>query len=117
MGSPLRRRRGLLLLAVAGGLLSSAPAALAAPGASNLAVLLQAMGGRVLGLYDGVRLVRIDRPGGTRIIAAIQCEQQLWRVARIEHGNDRPDFRSDPFEPAPGIGRSSWCTSAVRPLE
>lgn len=54
------------------------------PGSNNVAVLLQAAGGKMLGLYDGVLFVRINATDGTRITVMINCERELWRVARIE---------------------------------
>ena len=107
----------LLLTAIVGGLVSHPPAAWAAPADSNLAVLLQAAGGQPLGLYDGVRFVRIDASDGTRITVTINCEQERWRVARIEPRTGRADFRDDRFESAAGIGRSRWCTTPVRTME
>jgi hypothetical protein len=117
MTSLLPRRLPLLLTAIAGCLISNPAGAFAAQVGSNLAVLLQAAGGEMLGLYDGVRFVRIDTTDGTRIIVTINCEKELWRVARIEPRTGRADFRDDPFQSAAGIGRSRWCTTAVRTME
>ena len=117
MSSLFSRYLPLVLACIAGGLVSDPTAAWAAPAGSNLGVLLEAAGGKMLGLYDGVRFVRIDASDGTRITVTINCEQQLWRVARIEPSNGRADFRDDPFQSAAGIGRSSWCTSPVRTME
>jgi hypothetical protein len=99
------------------GLVSIPAAVRAAPVGSNLAVLLQAAGGKMLGLYDGVRFVRINARDGTLITITINCEQELWRVARIEPTSGRADFRDDPFQSAAGISRSSWCTNPVRTME
>jgi hypothetical protein len=85
-------------------------ASLAVPVGSNLAVLLQALKAEPLGLYDGVRFVRIDTQDGSRITVTINCEQQRWRVARLEPRDGRTDCRDNPFDPfesAPGIGRST----------
>jgi hypothetical protein len=84
---------------------------------SNLAVLLQALRGQPLGLYDGVRFVGINIGEGSRITVTINCEEELWRVVRVESGAGQPDFRDDPFQGAPGIGSSSWCTESVRTME
>ena len=105
-------RLPLVLTAIAGCLVSHPAAALAAPAGSNLGVLLQAAGGQPLGLYDGVRFVRINATDGT-----INCEQELWRVARIEPRTGRAAFRDDRFQSAAGIGRSRWCTTPVRTME
>ena len=110
-------RLPLVLTAIAGCLVSHPAAALAAPAGSNLGVLLQAAGGQPLGLYDGVRFVRINATDGTSITVTINCEQELWRVARIEPRTGRADFRDDRFQSAAGIGRSRWCTSPVRTME
>ncbi len=117
MTSLFSRRLPLLLTAIAGCLVSHPAAAWAAPAGSNLAVLLQAAGGQPLGLYDGVRFVRINASDGTRITVTINCEQELWRVARIEPRTGRADFRDDRFQSAAGIGRSRWCTTPVRTME
>ncbi|MCP9823985.1 hypothetical protein [Synechococcus sp. EJ6-Ellesmere] len=113
----LSRHLPLLLTAIAGCLVSHPAAAWASPAGSNLAVLLQAAGGQPLGLYDGVRFVRINATDGTRITVTINCEQELWRVARIEPRTGRADFRDDLFQSAAGIGRSRWCTTPVRTME
>lgn len=42
-----------------------------------------------LGCDPGVRFVRINASEGTRITRTITCEQELWRVARIEPGTCR----------------------------
>ena len=96
------------------------PAALARdpiPSGSNLAVLLEALGGERLGLYDGLRFVRLQGPDGTRVTVTIQCEQEQWRVLRVERPGHRPDFRDDPFQPAAGIAESRLCTEPVRTME
>ena len=99
------------------------PAALARdpiPSGSNLAVLLEALGGERLGLYDGLRFVRLQGPDGTQVTVTIRCEREEWRVLRVER-RDRPisraDFRYDPFQPAAGIAASRLCTEPVRTME
>lgn len=92
-------------------------AAPAAQAGSNLAVLLQSGEARLIGLYDGVRFVQLKTHNGATVTVTIQCETQRWRVARIEPKQGRTDFRDDPFESAPGIGQSSWCTQPVRTME
>lgn len=90
-----------------------------AAGNSTLAVLLDGLGADLVSLYDGVRFLRIQAPGGRTITLTISCERQQWRVLRLEPGlkegnRSRPDFREEPFQPAPGIQTSHWCTDPVR---
>jgi hypothetical protein len=121
MPRDLPRCLSLLLAGVAGGLiagpLTRPLSAAAGPSVSNLAVLLESLKGQPMGLYDGVRFVRIEAGDGTRIIVNIKCEQNLWRVARIEPVTGPADFREEPFQPAEGIGRTAWCTAPVRVME
>lgn len=105
------------LLATAATLSAATVLGLTAQAGSNLAVLLQSGEARLIGLYDGVRFVQLKTHNGATVTVTIQCETQRWRVARIEPKQGRTDFRDDPFESAPGIGQSSWCTQPVRTME
>ena len=51
------------------------------------------------------------------ITISINCERELWRVARVEPKNRQADFRNDPFEKSVGISRSNWGKTPVRVLE
>jgi hypothetical protein len=106
-----------VLATIGGGLVSNPAAVPAAPFSSNLAVLLQAVGGKMLGLYDGGSFMRINDTDATRITVTINCERKLRRVARNEPRTGRADVRDDPFQSAAGIGRSSWCTNPARTME
>jgi len=100
-------------------LLQPQPAAANSDRGSTLAVLLDGLDARLTSLYDGVRFVRINAPGGRTLTVTISCERQQWRVLRIDPAlkgasDGRPGFRNESFQPAPGIRASHWCTAPVR---
>lgn len=103
-------------------LLSAAIAA--APGAASaaasdqpLAILLKQLEAKSLGLYDGMRLFRVQQPSGGSLTISVSCEREQWRVQNSDSAQGRPSFYNTPFLSAKGISRTWVCTSAMRVLE
>ncbi|MFQ6540063.1 MULTISPECIES: hypothetical protein [Aphanothece] len=111
-------RRGRLIsvlacLAAAGWLL---PAAQAEP-QQALAILLKQLQAKPMGLYDGVRLFRLNQPGGGTLTLTVSCEREQWRVQNSDSAKGQPSFYDTPFLSAKGIGRTWVCTGPARVLE
>jgi hypothetical protein len=77
-----------------------------------LAILLRQLHAKPLGLYDGVRLLQVNQPGGGTLTLSVSCEREQWRVQ--SSGNT---FYDAPFLSAKGIARTWVCTGAVKALE
>jgi hypothetical protein len=77
-----------------------------------LAILLRELQAKPLGIYDGVRLFRINRRGGNTLTLTVSCEREEWRVQSRENA-----FFDAPFLSAAGIARTWVCMEPVRVLE
>lgn len=104
-----------VLLAVA--IAAVAGAASAAAVDQSLAILLKQLQAKPLGLYDGMRLFRLQQPSGGSLTISVSCEREQWRVQNRDSAQGRPSFYDTPFLSAQGISRSWVCTSAMRVLE
>ncbi len=83
-----------------------------------LAVLLKQLNAKPLGLYDGMRLLRVPQADGGSLTISVSCERQLWRVQSSQTPAGRPTFYGNsPFLSATGIERSWVCTAPARVLE
>ena len=82
-----------------------------------LAILLRQLGAKPLGLYDGVRLLRIDKQGGSSLTVTVSCEREQWRIQNSDNTLGRPSFYDAPFLSAKGISRTRVCTGPARVLE
>ena len=112
MTTHLRRRR--LVLAVAGGLAllaAAMPPAQAEP-QQALALLLQHLNAKPLGLYDGMRVFHLTQSGGGTLTLTVSCEREQWRVQ-----SSGSSFYDAPFLSAKGIARTWVCTTPARVLE
>ena len=111
----------LLLVAVAAALAMGIRGAAAEPHVQPdqaLAVLLQQLKAKPLGSYDGMRLLRIQEPGGGSLTISVSCERQLWRVLSSQPLQGRATFYGDsPFLSAAGIQRTWVCAAPARALE
>ena len=121
---PLMHRRvshRLLPVAVAAALAMGIRGAAAEPHVQPdqaLAVLLQQLKAKPLGSYDGMRLLRIQEPGGGSLTISVSCERQLWRVLSSQPLQGRATFYGDsPFLSAAGIQRTWVCSAPARALE
>lgn len=113
------RRLEHLWWAAAAGLamaLAMPPIASAEP-QQALAILLQQLHAKSLGLYDGVRLFRLNQPGGGTLTLTVSCEREQWRVQNSDNAQGRPSFYDTPFLSAKGIARTWVCTSPARVME
>ena len=77
----------------------------------------KAMAAEPLGLYDGVRLLRINKPGGGSLTVTVSCEREQWRIQNSDNPQGRPSFYDAPFLSAKGISRTWVCTGPARVLE
>lgn len=112
MTTHLRRRR--LVLAVAGGLAllaAAMPPAQAEP-QQALALLLQHLNAKPLGLYDGMRVFHLTQSGGGTLTLTVSCEREQWRVQ-----SSGSSFYDAPFLSAKGIARTWVCTAPARVME
>ncbi len=82
-----------------------------------LAILLKQLDAKPLGLYDGVRLLRINAQGSGSLTMTVSCEREQWRVQSSDNSQGRPSFYDAPFLAAPGISRTWVCTGPARVLE
>lgn len=82
-----------------------------------LAILLKQLHAKPLGLYDGVRLFRLNQPGGGTLTLTVSCEREQWRVQNSDNAQGRPSFYDTPFLSAKGIARTWVCTGPARVLE
>jgi hypothetical protein len=82
-----------------------------------LAILLKQLDAKPLGLYDGVRLLRINTQGSGSLTMTVSCEREQWRVQSSDNSQGRPSFYDAPFLAAPGISRTWVCTGPARVLE
>jgi len=96
---------------------SSAGKAMAAEPQQALAILLKQLGAKPLGLYDGVRLLRINKQGGGSLTVTVSCEREQWRIQNSDNPQGRPSFYDAPFLSAKGISRTWVCTEPARVLE
>lgn len=96
---------------------SSAEKAMAAEPQQALAILLRQLDAKPLGLYDGVRLLRINKPGGGSLTVSVSCEREQWRVQNSDNPQGRPSFYDAPFLSAKGISRTWVCTGPARVLQ
>ncbi|WP_240789184.1 hypothetical protein [Synechococcus sp. BS56D] len=96
---------------------SSAGKAMAAEPQQALAILLKQLGAKPLGLYDGVRLLRINKQGGGSLTVTVSCEREQWRIQNSDNPQGRPSFYDAPFLAAKGISRTWVCTGPARVLE
>ena len=96
---------------------SSAGKAMAAEPQQALAILLKQLGAKPLGLYDGVRLLRINKQGGGSLTVTVSCEREQWRIQNSDNPQGRPSFYDAPFLSAKGISRTWVCTGPARVLE
>lgn len=91
------------------------PAARAEP-EQALAILLQQLGAKPLGLYDGMRLFHLPQAGGGTLTLTVSCEREQWRLSSSDSPNGSRVYAM-PFLAAPGIGRTWVCTAPARVLE
>lgn len=115
-GCSKRRDRlaaGILSLAMA----TCMPAIAKAEPQQALAILLRELHAKPLGLYDGVRLFRINQPGGGTLTLTVSCEREQWRVQNSDSAKGQPSFYDTPFLSAKGINRTWVCTAPGRVLE
>ena len=96
---------------------STAGKAMTAEPQQALAILLRQLDAKPLGLYDGVRLLRINRQGGGSVTVTVSCEREKWRVQNSDNPQGRPSFYDAPFLSAKGISRTWVCTGPSRVLE
>ena len=82
-----------------------------------LAILLRQLDAKPLGLYDGVRLLRINQQGGGSLTVTVSCEREQWRVQNSDNPQGRPGFYDAPFLAAKGISRTWVCTGPARVLQ
>ena len=82
-----------------------------------LAILLQQLDAKPLGLYDGVRLLRVNKQGSGSLTVSVSCEREQWRVQSSNNSQGRPSFYDAPFLAAPGISSTWVCTGPTRVLE
>jgi hypothetical protein len=82
-----------------------------------LAILLKQLHAKPLGLYDGVRLFRLNQPGGGTLTLTVSCEREQWRVQNSDNAQGRPSFYDTPFLSAKGIARTWVCMGPARVLE
>ena len=106
-----QRRRSLLGLMVFS-VMASCHTVAQAEQQQALAVLLKQLNAKPIGIYDGVRLFRLARPGGGTLTLTVSCEREEWRVQSRENA-----FFDAPFLSAAGIARTWVCTEPVRVLE
>ena len=91
------------------------PAARAEP-EQALAILLQQLEAKPLGLYDGMRLFHLPQAGGGTLTLTVSCEREQWRLS----SSDSPEgirFYRMPFLAATGIARTWVCSAPARVLE
>ena len=103
----------MAVLALGGWLLP--PAQAEAPQA--LAILLQQLRATPIGLYDGVRLFRLQPPAGGSLTLSVSCEREQWRVQSSDSAQGQARFYDTQFLPAQGVARSWVCTSPLKALE
>ena len=96
---------------------SSGGKAMAAEPQQALSILLKQLGAKPLGLYDGVRLLRINKQGGGSLTVTVSCEREQWRIQNSDNPQGRPSFYDAPFLAAKGISRTWVCTGPARVLE
>ena len=82
-----------------------------------LAILLKQLDAKPLGLYDGVRLLRINKQSGGSVTATVSCDREQWRVQNSDNPQGRPRFYDAPVLAAKGISRTWVCTGPARVLE
>ena len=82
-----------------------------------LAILLKQLDAKPLGLYDGVRLLRVNKQGGGSLTVSVSCEREQWRVQSSNNSKGRSNVYDAPFLAAPGINRTWVCTGPARVLE
>lgn len=82
-----------------------------------LAILLRQLDAKPLGLYDGVRLLRINKQSGGSLTVTVSCEREQWRIQNSDTPQGRPRFYDAPFLAAKGISRTWVCTGPARVLE
>lgn len=82
-----------------------------------LAVLLKQLNAKPLGLYNGVRLFRLNQPGGGTLTLSVSCAREQWRVQNSDSAKGQPSFYNTPFLSAKGINRTWVCTAPGRVLE
>ena len=113
------RRLSLSLALLSAGWMASLPVQAQSPRPPQaLAVLLKQLKAQPLGLYDGMRLLRIPQSDGGSLTISVSCERQLWRVQSRQTPAGRPTFYGDsPFLSATGIDGSWVCTGPARVLE
>ena len=112
MGAVGRRRNRLTAGLLSLTMVSCLPAIAKAEPQQALAILLRELHAKPLGLYDGVRLFRINLHGGSTLTLTVSCEREQWRV----QSGDQAFFDS-PFLSAEGIARTWVCTEPARVLE
>lgn len=83
----------------------------------SLALLLQQLQAKPLGLYDGMRLFRVKQPMGGTLTLAVSCEREQWRVQNSDSPQGRPSFYNTPFLSAQGIKNTWVCRTPARILE
>lgn len=103
----------LLIMAVS----LAASAASAAVDDQSLSILLKQLQAEPLGLYDGMRLFRVEQASGGSLTLAVSCEREQWRVQTSDSAQGRPAFYDTPFLSAKGINHTWICTTAMRVLE
>ena len=82
-----------------------------------LAILLRQLHAKPLGLYDGVRLLRIDQPGGGSLTLSVSCGREQWRVQTFNRPGGPAVFTDVAFLSAKGIAQTWVCTAPTRVLE
>ena len=82
-----------------------------------LAILLRQLHAKPLGLYDGVRLLRIDQPGGGSLTLSVSCEREQWRVQNYDKPAGPAVFTDVAFLSAKGIAQTWVCTAPTKVLE
>ena len=83
----------------------------------SLFILLKQLQAKPLGLYDGMRLFRVQQPSGGSLTLAVSCEREQWRVQNSDSAQGRPTFYNTPFLLAKGINHTWVCTTAMRVLQ
>lgn len=121
MASSLRRLRAgaalaLVLAPLLSGGLRDAAGAAGQPDQS-LAILLKQLQAKPVGLYDGMRVFRLQQPDGGRLTLTLSCEREQWRVQSSDSAKGRANFYDAPFLSAKGIARTWVCTTPARVLE
>lgn len=96
---------------------SGASSAAVAAADQPLSVLLKQLQAKPLGLYDGMRLFRVQQPSGGSHTLAVSCEREQWLVQNSNSAQGRPTFYNTPFLSAKGIKRTWVCSTPMRVQE